>query len=352
MTTTRTSTRTTTTRTERRSERGVALILVVWTFAALAVLAAEFARAMHDEAASARNFKEAMQARYVAMAGLSEGILALQANRRIADFTVQALEDEANLDPLRSLAQGDGQWIEAMFRGQPYEVRVVDEGGKLALNVVNRETLRTVLANLDFPDDQAETIADSIIDWRDEDDFHQPNGAEDDYYESLDRPYRAKNGSFDTLEELLLVRGVTTEAFYGSEEFPGLRELFSVYNTSHRINMRSMSPAVMRALSGIDADEAEQLRADRRVGGDAVPDRLRELVATSPANARASTPTDMTIEVRVAGIDGETILAHIGAVVKLSTSGDSLRVYRWYDSIFGDSDRTGHTTGEIEHGEG
>src|SRR5205085_7431496 len=60
-TTTRKRKRTTTrisTHQARRRQRGVALILVLWTLAALAVLAAEFARAMHDEAASTRNFKE------------------------------------------------------------------------------------------------------------------------------------------------------------------------------------------------------------------------------------------------------------------------------------------------------
>ena len=36
--------------------------------------------------------------------------------------------------------------------------------------------------------------------------MHQPNGAENEYYEGLDRPYSAKNADFDTVEELLLVR--------------------------------------------------------------------------------------------------------------------------------------------------
>jgi len=55
----------------------------------------------------------------------------------------------------------------------------------------------------------------SILDWRDPDDLYRMNGAEPDYYQSLKEPYRCKNGNLDSIEELLLVRGVTPELFYG-----------------------------------------------------------------------------------------------------------------------------------------
>lgn len=341
MTTTMMTTRkrTTTTKTERRRQRGVALILVLWTFAALAVLAAEFARAMHDEVASTRNFKESSAARYIAMAALSETMLALKANRELDDTTMETGEDEENMDPIRSLSQGDGQWVRAAFRGHEYEVRVIDESGKLGLNFVTADQLRLIFENLDYADDDAETIADSIVDWRDEDDLHQPNGAENDYYEGLPRPYRCKNAAFDSVDELLLVRGVTREMFYGVDGVPGLRELFSVFNQTKNVNLRSMTPAVMQALGGLDPEDARQMGQDRRrTGGEAVIDQLRASLSASGANARNSVPTSMTIEARVHDLSGEVVLAHIGAVVGLSSSGDGLRVDRWYDSIFGDSE--------------
>lgn len=344
MTRTRTTRRTTTIKSpaRHRRQRGVALILVLWTFAAVAVLAAEFARAMHDEAASTRNFKESTQARMVAIAGVNEGILALQAYRENADPSLDVVDEFEEQDPVRSLSHGDGQWIPAAFRGHRYELRVIDEAGKLALNKLDAATLRTIFENLEVEPDQAEVIADSIVDWTDEDDLHLTNGAESEYYEGLDRPYRAKNAPFDSVEELLLVRGVTRGIFYGEDGIPGLAEIFSVFNQSRTLNLNSVSPAVMVALSGMDAEEADEFGRSRRDSNrDASLEELKGLLAPSGLNTRPTTPQTMTIEARVRDATGRTVLAHVGAVLNLSSDGDGLRLYRWYDSIFDESDDSG-----------
>jgi type II secretory pathway component PulK len=62
-----------------------------------------------------------------------------------------------------------------------------------------------------------EETADAILDWLDEDDEPRQFGAELEYYSSLDPPYAPKNGPLDTIEELLLVRGVTPELLYGGD---------------------------------------------------------------------------------------------------------------------------------------
>lgn len=60
-------------------------------------------------------------------------------------------------------------------------------------------------------------IADAILDWIDEDDEIREYGAEVDYYSSLDPPYAPKNGPLESVEELLLVRDVTAQLFFGSD---------------------------------------------------------------------------------------------------------------------------------------
>ncbi len=62
-----------------------------------------------------------------------------------------------------------------------------------------------------------EEIADAILDWIDEDDDPREYGAEVDYYTSLDPPYAPKNGPLDTVEELLLVRGVLPQLLFGAD---------------------------------------------------------------------------------------------------------------------------------------
>jgi type II secretory pathway component PulK len=62
-----------------------------------------------------------------------------------------------------------------------------------------------------------EEIADSILDWIDPDDEPREFGAESEYYSQLDPPYAPKNGPLETIEELLLVRGVTPWLLFGAD---------------------------------------------------------------------------------------------------------------------------------------
>lgn len=326
-----------------RGQRGVALILVLWTFAAVAVLAAEFARAMHDEAASTRNFKESEQARMIGIAGINEVVLALRAARHNRDDDEVVDEESAPADPVRSLAHGDGQWVESTFQGHRYEVRVIDESGKLSLNKIDQPMLIQIFDNLEIDDDQAEIIADSIVDWRDEDDLHQTNGAENEYYEGLDRPYRCKNAYFESIDELMLVRGVTRDIYYGHDGIPGLKDIFSVFSKVKTINLDSVPPAVMIAITGMDPNDASEFgSARRRADRQASLDQLKADLAANGINGNTKPNFEwMTIEARVHDASGQAVLAHVGGVFELKSSGEELQLYRWYDSIFDDSDSKG-----------
>jgi general secretion pathway protein K len=75
-----------------------------------------------------------------------------------------------------------------------------------------------------------------------QDNAHRLNGAEDDYYRSLPEPYECRDGDFESVEELLLVRGVTREIF-----FDGLRDRVTVFreedNKSQLKKIRKKQPA-------------------------------------------------------------------------------------------------------------
>lgn len=62
-----------------------------------------------------------------------------------------------------------------------------------------------------------EEIADAILDWIDPDNEPREYGAEADYYALLDPPYLPKNGPLESIEELLLVRGVTPALLFGAD---------------------------------------------------------------------------------------------------------------------------------------
>ena len=58
-------------------------------------------------------------------------------------------------------------------------------------------------------------VADAILDWIDPDDTPRDQGAESDFYGSLDHGYTPRDRAPTTIEELLLVKGVTPELLFG-----------------------------------------------------------------------------------------------------------------------------------------
>lgn len=62
-----------------------------------------------------------------------------------------------------------------------------------------------------------EEISDSILDWLDEDDEPRPYGAEVEYYSGLPTPYEPTNGPINSVEELLLVSGMTPTLLFGAD---------------------------------------------------------------------------------------------------------------------------------------
>lgn len=62
-----------------------------------------------------------------------------------------------------------------------------------------------------------ESIADAILDWVDGDEEEREYGCEAGYYTGQNPPYSTKNGPVDSLDELLLVRGVTPQLLFGMD---------------------------------------------------------------------------------------------------------------------------------------
>jgi type II secretory pathway component PulK len=63
-----------------------------------------------------------------------------------------------------------------------------------------------------------EDVADAILDWIDEDDEPREYGCEVEYYSQLPTPYEPANGPIQSVEQLLLVRGVTPDLLFGLDQ--------------------------------------------------------------------------------------------------------------------------------------
>ncbi|MBI3779468.1 MAG: general secretion pathway protein GspK [candidate division NC10 bacterium] len=261
------------------SECGMALMVVLWILALLGIIFTTFAFSMRTELAATGNFKEAAEAYYIAEAGV------YRAAAEIINADRNVIPDSSLYDALDEHWHTNPSAYENVPVGRGnYWVTVTDEESKISLNSATDPILRRLFSNSGVGDEKLlSTIVDSILDWRDPDNLHRLNGAEDDYYLSLPTPYRAKNGNFESIDELLLVKGMTPEILYGnvanpqrraeleaqlpwerklmSGEYLGVARLLSVFS-SGRVNINTASPEVLMAL-GLTAAEAKIALARR-----------------------------------------------------------------------------------------
>jgi general secretion pathway protein K len=242
--------------------RGVALIMVLWVMAILTVVVLEFSFAMRTELHITQNFKEELQMYALAEGGAQRAIAELIFKN---DLNVQrlrrTLKDE-EVPPEKKEWVTDGRAYELPSDQGTTAVRVMSEGGKININTVSENRLRKIMENLGLEGEARDIVVDSIMDWKDPNDLHRLNGAENDYYQSLEKPYQSKDANLDSIEELLLVRGVTPDLYYGKKgtkrgetggtpDRAGLKDIFSIYAMGEQIDINSATPVVLRFTHGI-----------------------------------------------------------------------------------------------------
>lgn len=322
----------------RTDERGVALLMVLWVFVVLTVLVGEFSRGMRDDAIATQNLAEEVQARGVALAGMNQALYcAIEARKNQSEAATTDSDDE------EAPWVADGTWHDGTYWAGRWSVRMVDEGGKIALNRADEALLRRVFANLGLDTDAQEAVVDAILDWRDSDSLRRLHGAEADYYRSLPVPYAPKDGPFDSVDELLLVAGISHELYYGTsarglgrEEAPSipLKDIFSVFNRTANINVRTAPIPVLRVLLGGKEDDVEEVVGARTDDPGSALTLMRAKVG-DPVLARrlVDRPAGtIAIDARAVMQDGH-VQARVGAVVDIGEDADGFRVVRWFDRL-------------------
>ena len=229
-------------------ERGVVLILAVLAVVLLTTLAVAIAAAVRVELLASRSALERTQALFLAEAGINRA----RAILLYEDVSVDSLQDPWGPDyeePLHLPQElGSGS----------YRVRVIDASGRINVNRANHETLYNLTGDPD--------IAAAIIDWRDPDDVVRPGGAEWEYYQALPWPYLPRNAPFQSLGELLLVKGMTPQLLFGSPDVPALADLLSVESVSLNVNAFGESRIGLNSFRQWD-EEAFRNQIMARLGG-------------------------------------------------------------------------------------
>lgn len=260
---------------QRTVRRGVILPVVLMVLLLIGLLAAMFSFRVNADLSSTQVIAYRLQTRLAAEAGIDRVKLLLRESRfdidkwyhnadelhRIivwshdGDPTIWGSNDEFTERTMAyrfSIVADDPEDDEDRIR-----LGITDEASKLNLNTATEKQL-LVLVRAAVEDEQQTdplSIVNAILDWRDADhvprrghelaseggdggkDGEQdgekegdtPRGAkkntdgdtdgdtEGGYYKMLPKPYKVKNAPFDTVEELLLVKGVTGRILYGED---------------------------------------------------------------------------------------------------------------------------------------
>lgn len=265
----------------KNSKKAVALVITLWVLVLLSLIGLAFVRTVRVDARISRYHKNNLQALLLAKSGLTVLTADILADNNEFDslsedylrkysYTKEEMEKKSPGNSLREfeVKDKDGKLLGT------YSVRITDEMGKFNINVIDESMDNMVKYLFDsVQSDNKEGIVDSILDWIDPDDLHRLNGAEEEYYKEFSSPYHCKNGPLDTLEEMLLIKGITPQIFYGTGKSKGIASLVRVYPSkegSVRINVNTAPIEVLRAVLKEFGESLPQSILEQRSGRDGI----------------------------------------------------------------------------------
>jgi type II secretory pathway component PulK len=224
----------------KRARRAVILPLVLVVLLVIGVYTAAFSFRVHADLACTQAVAYRLQTRLVAQAGLEKVKLMLRTGRHDMDVWYDNPEelhriivwghDIERTDIGKNEEFGDDSiaYRFSIVADDPSDdedfIRfgLTDEASKVNLNTATDRQLMVLMRSAvgDNEEIDPRALVDAILDWRDADSTPRGEQAdtEGEFYEKLEaRPFKVKNRPFDTVEEVLLVKGVTPEILYGED---------------------------------------------------------------------------------------------------------------------------------------
>ena len=284
----------------RQSERGIAIIIVMISIFVLAMLAGAFAYSMKVETRLATYSDNETQLQWAGRSGIDKA-------RCLLSLTLTLPGSGQRYDALDQTwagGSGDTNEVLANFPRENIEIApgvvikkylITDTERKFNINmaITSPDVLQKALILAGAEAADIPIIIPSVQDWIDSDNDARINGAESDYYQTLDPPYFAKNGPIDEISELLLIKGITPDLYWGADApshpppifqrqivtrsgmqpvstGPPVR-LVDIFTpvSSGQINLLTASATQLQVLPGVDENvAAEIIQLRQEAGGD------------------------------------------------------------------------------------
>lgn len=296
--------------------RGGALLAVLWLSAALAAIAFSLANTVRGEVERTSTVVDSLRSYYLATGAIQRTVL----------YMLRAPQ------PSR---------LSLSFPGGDALVEVIPEAAKLNVNQAPAEDLFRLLLNLGVPQDRAREITLGILDWR----APAPPGQLspfDHFYASLAPTFRARHASFEEIEELLLIKGMTPDIYYGTQDRRGLNGCLSVFGSIGPVDANTADPAVLATI-GLSPEAAAALVERRRVMPFRNPAELGAFIqGAGPGAARLRLGGNSiftvraTARLRLANSQLSDLRRTAAALVKIMPPGYDApyHILRWYDTAW------------------
>jgi len=252
-------------------EGGSILIITLWSLCLLATFAVILGYGTRQKMVLVHRLDERDKLRFIAEAGVKKAISQLKKRAETETETeterqYDSLNDDwsNNIGAFKQIRVADGRfdicydYIDEQSAISETRYGLIDEERKLNINKASHTILRRLFRIvLDFDKIEAQELAASIVDWRDNDSqLSIPLGsAEDRYYRNLKHSYEAKDAEFEVLEEVLLVRGMAEDIF------EKIKDYITIYGDG-TININTASKQVLLAL-GLEKGVVDKILAFR-----------------------------------------------------------------------------------------
>jgi general secretion pathway protein K len=350
----------------RHDSDGIALIMVMCAIFVLSALAARFVLSMKVETRLAQNANSEQQLLWLGRSGVELARYVLSQQLTIPNEPYDSLNQKW-AGGSGSLAESNSVLSSISLDNCPVgdgtvSIKIIDLERKVNINTANSQMILQALTLMGVDANDISVVSDSILDWIDSDDLPRVAGAESDYYQGLAVPYYAKNAPIDDLSELLLVKGVTPEMYWGSNatnhtpsvfqhklglgtapgqapDYPfGLEKIFTPFS-SGKININTADANVLQMIPGVDAAMADTI-IKQRAGPDGVDgteddipfQNVGQLAAITGLNAQQfgnlCTVRSFTFEVHVTAQLGDSKREYVAILTR--NLGTAIQVVSFY----------------------
>lgn len=230
--------------------RGSALLLVMWALAMMSLAVFGVVKFVSYGFDDSLAFEKDFRARQLAESGLAIG---LHPRVRPGDPVLRQ-----EISPLEGI-----------------DVRLRPEDGRLPINTILSSGRPRLLLDLfeqwGLEPEDAAILVDSLVDWVDSNGRPRPYGAERDFYSEQGYPDYPRNQPFDSVREMIPVRGMDKLMALK----PDWGNYFTVYG-SGKLNVNGASAEAIAFTTRVPIEQAEDLVQERN-GLDGLPDTEDDL---------------------------------------------------------------------------